>query len=114
MKKSLHKVFVALLIGVFVNFVFANTVFVHTHTGLDGRAVTHSHPYLPSSGHTHSAASLSLIAAFNAAAAAFEGSYVTPMFVHDACFGCVSDRLRCDCVALKADARVLRGPPLLG
>lgn len=56
--------------AVFVNFMFSNAIFTHVHKGLDGRQVAHSHPYLPSSGHTHSSNSLDLTAAFNASASA--------------------------------------------
>ena len=40
-----------LLLCVFVNFVFSNTVFMHSHISDDGRTVTHSHPYMPSGHH---------------------------------------------------------------
>lgn len=64
-----------MLICVFMNFVFANTVFMHTHTLADGSRISHSHPYLPSTGgHTHSALSLDNIASFNAAAQNIEGT----------------------------------------
>lgn len=62
------------MIAVFVNFVFANTVFVHTHQGLSGGVVTHSHPFQPSSQHGHNAQSFDQIAAFNAAANSIEGA----------------------------------------
>lgn len=65
------------MVCVFVNFVFSNTVFMHTHACIDGHSVTHSHPYLPTSHHSHSAQSLDQIASFNAAAAAMEGSMAT-------------------------------------
>lgn len=53
-----------------------NTVFVHTHLLDDGSAISHSHPYIPSSHHTHSCASLMSIAQFNAAAATMEGGSI--------------------------------------
>ena len=53
---------------VFVNFMFSNAIFTHVHKGVDGRAVTHSHPYLPSGTHSHTAHSLDLVAGFNLAA----------------------------------------------
>lgn len=36
------------------------TLFYHSHESAEG-TVTHSHPYLPSAGHTHSGAALQLI-----------------------------------------------------
>lgn len=54
---------------VFVNFMFSNVVFIHTHQLDSGGSVTHSHPCLPSSPHNHSAQNLNLISAFNLAAA---------------------------------------------
>lgn len=45
---------------------------MHTHVGSDGRHITHSHPFIPSSGHTHSAMQLDQIAGFNASATAMD------------------------------------------
>ncbi len=77
MKDRAVKILGCILVAVFVNFMFANTVFLHTHHGLAGRDVTHSHTYNPSANHTHSAQSFNLIAAFNAASASF-GEVQTP------------------------------------
>ena len=104
----------ALLIGAFVNFVFANSVFMHTHMSVDGHTVTHSHPYLPTQGHTHTSAALGLIASFNVAADAFEGTSVAPVYEPSALIGNVYEEL-CDiCVCFKTAASALRGPPSLG
>lgn len=62
------------MIAVFVNFAFSNTVFLHTHHGLSGRTVTHSHPYQPSTNHGHTGQSLDLIAAFNVASTSVEAA----------------------------------------
>lgn len=70
MKKSLTRIFVSLVMLLFVNFMFSNAIFTHVHKGIDGRPVTHSHPYLPSGTHGHTAHSLDLISAFNAASIA--------------------------------------------
>lgn len=64
---------VAVLIALFVNFMFANSVFMHSHKLADGSLVCHSHPYNPSSGHTHSSNIISLISSFNSASSAFAG-----------------------------------------
>ncbi len=61
------------LIGVFINFMFVNTVFTHTHRLADGSLMSHSHPYQPSTSHGHSSSLLSLISGFNSAASAFQG-----------------------------------------
>lgn len=72
MKDRLRHIFAIVTMLVFVNFVFSNTVFIHTH--IDGdHSYTHSHPYLPSSSHGHSQNAVNLIAGFNAIAAAFQG-----------------------------------------
>lgn len=62
----------SLILCLFVNFVFSNTVFMHTHVGADGHPITHSHPYFPSAAHGHSALQFDQIAGFNACAAAME------------------------------------------
>lgn len=69
--KQLGKLLNILLMCVFVNFVFANTVFIHSHVLADGIRITHSHPYLPSHSHSHSSHSLDNIAAGNTIAGAF-------------------------------------------
>lgn len=75
MKRRASDILLGLLLCTFLNFVFSNTVFLHTHHGLDGRTVSHSHPYLPSApDHGHSAMSLDNIAALNASVASMEGS----------------------------------------
>lgn len=54
MKSRLRDILALLMIVVSVNFMLSNTVFVHTHYTPDGRAVSHSHPYLPSGDGSHS------------------------------------------------------------
>lgn len=49
-----------LLILLFMAYYGSTTLFSHTHF-VEGKAVAHSHPYLPASHHTHSAASCQLI-----------------------------------------------------
>lgn len=67
MKKKPARIFVSFVILVFVNFMFSNVIFTHVHKCIDGRTITHSHPYIPSGSHGHTAQSLDMIAAFNAA-----------------------------------------------
>lgn len=73
------------MIVVSVNFMLSNTVFVHTHYTPDGRAVSHSHPYLPSGdgSHSHSQHSLDQIQSFNLASASFNTS--APMVLDYVC-----------------------------
>lgn len=81
MKEKARSIFAVLLMALFVNFVFSNIVFTHTHKDGTYGVITHSHPYLPSSGHTHSHNSLDQIAGFNAAVAAFQGTAVQEVVI---------------------------------
>jgi len=65
MRERTRKILAALLLALFVAFVGANTLCTHTHIGPQGM-VTHSHPYLPSGHHSHSAAQFDTLAALNA------------------------------------------------
>lgn len=58
-----------LLVGLFVNFVFSNTLYIHVHDRADGGKIVHSHPYLPGQSHNHSATDLDHILSFNSDAA---------------------------------------------
>lgn len=78
MKGRAAKILSAALLLVFVNFMFSNTVFVHYHLLSEGKIVAHSHPYNPSSHHTHTAKALDLIASLNLAAASADPTIPTP------------------------------------
>lgn len=54
----------ALLLSVFALFFSGNLLFLHTHE-IGDELVVHSHPYIPSASHTHSAGSLQTIAQLN-------------------------------------------------
>lgn len=54
----------AFLIAVFAVFYCGNTVFIHSHL-YQGHRITHSHPYLPGSEHSHNAVELAFIAQSN-------------------------------------------------
>lgn len=41
---------------------------MHVHKDVDGQPVTHSHPYIPNAGHTHTGSSLNLLSGFNLSA----------------------------------------------
>lgn len=99
------------MVCVFVNFVFSNTVFIHTHACIDGHSVTHSHPYLPSSHHSHSALSLDQIAGFNAAASAIEGSAATSVPAPARYFTVTAAGIVSDTAAGTPATAALRGPP---
>lgn len=75
MKRAALRIIAAGLLLVFVNFMFANVLFTHTHSLDNGASITHSHPYLPSSHHSHSGTSLDNIAAMNAAALTVRASF---------------------------------------
>ncbi len=96
---------------VFVNFVFSNAVFMHSHTCIDGHVITHSHPYLPSSGHGHTAQSLDHIAGFNAAASSMKASCAVSA-IPQIFFTFVQTDLRREPLPdTYATATALRGPP---
>ncbi|MEG2555913.1 MAG: hypothetical protein RSA53_07465, partial [Odoribacter sp.] len=53
-KKKVTQILKFLLLALFLSYYCESTLFVHTHV-FDWGTVTHSHPYLPNSGHTHTA-----------------------------------------------------------
>ena len=69
MKERLRSILAVLLVAVFVNFVFSNTVFTHTHKYGTYGTVTHSHPYLPSVPHGHASVDYT---GFNVSASFFD------------------------------------------
>lgn len=71
MLKKITNILSVILLVMFVNFSFSNIIFMHTHVDENNIPITHSHPYLPNTGHTHSSSSLSLIDTFNISASAF-------------------------------------------
>lgn len=109
MKQSFARIIASLVIVVFVNFMFSNAVFTHVHKGLDGRPVTHSHPYLPNSGHSHTAQSLDLVFSFNAAVA----QPVAAEVVEAPDFICIpiDEDFKSRVICLSVDRESLRGPP---
>jgi hypothetical protein len=70
-KERLRSILAVLLVAVFVNFVFSNTVFTHTHKYGTYGTVTHSHPYLPSVPHGHASVDYT---GFNVSASAFQAA----------------------------------------
>lgn len=76
MKEFFKRLFSILILVVFVNFVFSNVSYMHTHTLGDGSQVTHSHPYVPSSQHSHSSSQAGSITQANNIAAGFDAPAV--------------------------------------
>lgn len=111
MKKIALRIFAVFLTFVFMNFVFMNTVFVHTHFLSDGSVVSHSHPYLPSSHHTHSSASLMSIAQFNAAAATMEGTAYYAHAFYETDWAVISPTIQIHFIEINVIGKALRGPP---
>lgn len=64
----------AALLLVFASFYCGNTLFIHSHSLLDGERVVHSHPYLPGSHHSHSPEALTGLALLNIALSAMEAA----------------------------------------
>lgn len=84
---------------------------MHTHVGTDGRHITHSHPFIPSSGHAHSAMQLDQIAGFNSSAAAMDVAG-SPAISHPAEFILLSDNyINFDTIAGIRIPCSLRAPP---
>ncbi len=64
MRRNPSKITALLLLGIFALFYCGNALFLHTHI-IGDTTVVHSHPYLPSGHHSHSAQSLESITGFN-------------------------------------------------
>lgn len=60
-RKNVQRKLGVLLIAIFMGYFASTNFFPHTHT-VEGRLVAHSHPYLPSAHHTHSASAVDCIA----------------------------------------------------
>ncbi|MEG1612154.1 MAG: hypothetical protein RRZ83_04080 [Alistipes sp.] len=64
MKRKLLKILNCAFIALFVCYYAESTLFIHSHTFAWG-TVTHSHPYLPSSSHSHTAGECQTIHSLN-------------------------------------------------
>lgn len=67
------------LLFVFATLFSGNTFFVHSHIGLDGRTIAHSHPFLPGSCHGHSSQQTDAINHINLALMTAELSETTEL-----------------------------------
>lgn len=101
----------AALLLVFVNFMFSNAVFIHSHHLAGGRTVTHSHPYLPSSHHTHTSQSIDLISAFNCAASAAEAVAAPALSAPHQCVVAMETPQVLTFACTDTPTARLRGPP---
>lgn len=90
-----------------------NTVFIHTHLLDDGSAISHSHPYIPSSHHTHSCALLMSIAQFNASAATMEGTFSYYLTRFDPDWKDILSDVPVHFIKINVRSEALRGPPML-
>jgi len=64
-----------LMIAVFAIFFCGNTIFIHSHFD-QGHQITHSHPYIPGSTHSHSPEVLQFIAQANVFASSMSGAEI--------------------------------------
>lgn len=113
-KERAARILSSILVAVFVNFAFSNTVFLHTHYGLSGRAVTHSHPFLPSGNHGHTGQAFDLVAVFNAVAASAETAASPAIAPAPDCFVEINEAEVCLPMSLDSAPYGLRGPPFAG
>lgn len=114
MKERAVRILSSILIAVFVNFAFSNTVFLHTHHGISGRVVTHSHPFQPYDHHGHTGQSFELVASFNAVAAAAEPSAAPAVAPAPDCFVEINEAEVCQPMSCGSAPYGMRGPPLAG
>ncbi len=114
MKERAVKILSSILIAVFVNFAFANTVFLHTHQGFAGHAVTHSHPFFPSSHHGHTSQSLDQVAAFNTASVSVDVPSVAALAPVPSFYVEITDAEYAVAASVDCCAASLRGPPFAG
>ena len=97
----------------FVNFMFSNTIFTHVHKDIDGHPITHSHPYLPAGTHGHSALSLDLISAFNAASIAANAVQNMSVSAPETACSLIDSDITSFAAVKHIAAFSLRGPPAL-
>lgn len=100
------------MMAVFVAFVAANTLSMHTHVLNDGSLVTHSHPYSPCTGHSHSSSSIDSIGSMNISAATFVGVAALTLQCETAVIGSLTSRPATLNVSSPIAETGLRGPPV--
>lgn len=113
MKERTRRWMAALLLVVFAAFACGNTLCVHTHVDKDGGVVTHSHPYLPSAHHSHSAAQLLTLAALNALSFDETAGAPAVQAPQQICTATAAAEMRAQLCAVLLKARSLRAPPAI-
>ena len=98
------------MLSVFIYFVGGTTLFMHTHT-LEGHTITHSHPYLPSVPHTHSAQAFQYIAAAMMAVHQMCMPDEVPVTSPSEVFTILTDAVRMCSLTARASSVHMRGPP---
>ncbi|MDE5642556.1 MAG: hypothetical protein K2F74_04755 [Muribaculaceae bacterium] len=111
MKTKAAKILASLMLLVFVNFMFSNTVFIHSHHLAGGRTVTHSHPFQPSSHHSHSQQSLDLISSLNCTAGSAEAVDCPPLSAAPQSYSLLECQCRTIAATVAPANASLRGPP---
>ncbi|RXE73989.1 hypothetical protein ED551_05655 [Muribaculaceae bacterium Isolate-013 (NCI)] len=111
MNSKVARILCAALLLVFVNFMFSNALFIHSHHLAGGRTVTHSHPYLPSSHHTHTSQSIDLISAFNCAASAADAAASPTLSAPHQCVVVMEPPRELSLTCAVTPTARLRGPP---
>ncbi|MGM9844985.1 MAG: hypothetical protein ACI30K_02015 [Muribaculaceae bacterium] len=108
--KTANRALVTLVLCAFVYFCCGNTLFIHSHTYANN-TIVHSHPYLPSSHHSHSSHDYGAIAWCNAAMLAVKAETAlqlqAPMMRVSIIDVCLAATPRCACAALSS----WRAPP---
>ncbi|MEG1644675.1 MAG: hypothetical protein RR279_02405 [Alistipes sp.] len=109
MRSKSLKILNCLLIALFVSYYAESTLFIHSHT-FEWGTVTHSHPYLPGGGHSHTAGACQTIHSLNTilftliAAFALSVPIVVCFLLHPLCLQSVAKHIVENCS--------LRAPPL--
>ncbi|MEG2605825.1 MAG: hypothetical protein RR980_01120 [Mucinivorans sp.] len=109
MKKKISKILKCLLIALFVSYYAESTLFFHTHTFAWG-TVTHSHPYMPSAAHSHTASECQTIQSLTTLLFIIAGTAFAALLLHVVTL-LYSAALHA-CVILPVEHTALRGPPL--
>lgn len=98
------------MLGVFAFFVCGNTLCLHSHR-IGDYTVVHSHPYLPSSNHSHSQQSLNTIAAFNTTPVLNETAPTEPAAPTFSIVALMASAIRTFISQYLSELNLLRAPP---
>lgn len=101
------------LLVVFATLFCGNTFFVHHHADLNGHSVTHSHPWMPGTSHSHSQQQTTSIAELNDALLAMEVSQSVTLDAPLTTFVLVENGMRESLADGENVCAVGRAPPML-